>query len=532
MSNPKQIHFGVEARSKLLDGALKLSKTVGVTYGPHGRTALIQRMAGMLVTKDGVTVAREINLSDPVENMGAEIMKQCCLTVNEQAGDGTTTTSIIAASILQQGHKLVVSGYDPMQIAKGLREAGSVVREFFEAIATPVEDEAALKRVAMISSNGDEEVAENLSKACIAVGNEGTVSIEDGTSVGIELLFKDGLEIDKGWASPYFGHEKQERPMEGPLVAVVNKTLSTAQDVISIMEEASQWPDNHLLLICGNIAGEALQTMVMNDQKGVVKCCAVIAPGFGHHKPEWLKDIAALSGATIIDENTGLDHKSFDPAWFGSFRKATVKTKSSIFEAYEEATETVQSRIAELKGQEAATTSDYDRDRIQERLAKLTGGFCVMRVGGFSEEAMKERRARIEDALSSVQSSLRTGIVPGGGVSYLCAAEVLQDVGFQEGDFGKGQEILAKALQAPIRKIAENAYHEPTHILYEVLRRRESEEEGSWLGWDALTNTFRDFGEDPFIIDPTQVAISCVDAAVSVAASLLTAESSISSIES
>ena len=250
MSNPKQIHFGVDARSRLLKGALKLARVVGVTYGPHGRTAIIQRMAGMLVTKDGVTVAREITLSDPVENMGAEIMKQCCLTVNEQAGDGTTTTSIIAASILQQGHKLVVSGYDPMALAKGLREASKVVTEFFETIATPIEDEAGLKRVAMISSNGDEEVADNLAKACLAVGNEGTISIEDGASVGIELLFKDGLEIDKGWASPYFGHDKQEREMEGPLVAVIDQTLTSAQDVISVMEEASQWPDNHLLLIC------------------------------------------------------------------------------------------------------------------------------------------------------------------------------------------------------------------------------------------------------------------------------------------
>lgn len=511
------IDTGLEARTKLLAGAKLLVKTVAVTYGPLGRTTLLDRMAGLLATKDGVTVAREVVLPDPVMNLGAQIIKQSCLLVNDQVGDGTTTAAIIAGSLLEQGHKLIAAGHDPTQLVRDIREATGLATDAVLELAMPVETQAELERVALVASNGDKEVARNLAEACMAVGKDGTISIEDGHSVGIELEFKDGMEIDKGAVSSGFlrGHETG-REMEGPLVAVIGAPLREACDVQHLLEESSQWPNNDLLLFAESVDGQALTTMLVNDAKEVVKSTACNVPGFGDKKQDYLRDLAALSGATFVDPAAGMNFsKGFDADWFGSFRKAVIKQKAAVLIGYPEAQDTIKERIAELRQELEQTSSDYNRDRLAERIAKLAGGLCIMKIGGFSEAALKERRARVEDALGSVQSALTHGVVPGGGIAYLAASEVIPQ-----------GSLLAEALRAPLIQLADNAGLEGRVVLRQVQQAREGDDFG-WVGLDLRQGQIRDLASEPTIVDPVPVVLSVIDAAVSVATTLLTVEISI-----
>lgn len=527
------VRHGTDARRHILEGAKILAQSVGVTYGPHGRTVILDRMAGLLATKDGVTVAREVELDHPIQNLGCQILKTACIKVNSDAGDGTTSTAIIAAALLEEGHKLVVSGFDPMQVARGIQAAAERAIEVIRSMGVPVEDQEILKRVAMIASNGDEAVSDALAEACMAVGKDGTITIEDGRSVGIELIYKEGMEIDRGVAATAFlGTSATERVMEGPLVAVIGASLKTVEDVQSVMEVASQWPQNHLLLFCEDISGDALKMMVMNDQQGVMHCVAVPAPGFHNRKKDYLRDLAALAGADYIDPSIGGTHQEWDPTWFGGFRQATIKEKSSVLVAYDEASETIEARIEEIRAELNNSSSEYDRDRCKERLAKLSGGLCIMAVGGFTEAEMKERRARIEDALGAVQAALAEGIVPGAGTSYLIAGddlldEVPQDKGVA---FAAGWKMTAKALQRPLRVLARNAGFDGPEIVENVRKaRHESRFLSSvrWVGWDARTHEIRDLARDPSIIDPVPVAVTVVRSAASVASTLLTIETSI-----
>ena len=523
------IDIGLEARAKLLAGAKMLVKTVAVTYGPLGRTTLLDRMAGLLATKDGVTVAREIVLPDPAMNLGAQTVKQSCLLVNEQVGDGTTTAAIIAGSLLEQGHKLVAAGHDPMQIVRGIRGAASQAAAIIGDLAVPIESQKELEWVALVASNGDEEVAHNLAEACMAVGKDGTISIEDGHSVGIELEFKDGMEIDKGVVSPGFLRGQEDgRVIEGPLVAVIGSPLREVEDVQHVLEESSQWPQNDLILFAESVEGQALTTMLVNDAKEVVKCVACNAPGFGDKKKGYLRDIAALAGATFVDPAAGMSvNKAFDSEWFGSLRKVTVRRRGAVLVAYTEAQDTIKERITGLRRELAETGSEYDQDRLTERIAKLAGGLCIMRIGGFSEAALKERRARVEDALGSVQSALEHGVVPGGAVAYLTIAEdivygeCLTDVGRKA-----GYDILCEALRAPLIQLADNAGLEGRVVERQVASAREGDEYG-WIGLDLQQGKIRDLAEDPSVFDPAPVVLSVIDAAVSAATTLLTVEVSI-----
>jgi chaperonin GroEL len=524
---PKQIDLSLKARTKLLYGARLLAKTVSATYGPKGRTVMLDRMAGLLATKDGVTVAREISLSDPVANMGAEIVKAACVQVNNEVGDGTTSAAILAAVLLEESHRLVVAGHDPMTLFRDISASAERAVEVVRDLAIRVESQIELERVAHVASNGDDDVAKALAEACMAVGKDGTISIEDGHGLGIELVYKDGMEIDSGVSSAAFLRDSGgvERVMESPLVAVIGSRLQSVADVQEIMETASQWPDHPLLVIAGTIEGPALTTMLVNDSQNVVKCCAVNAPGFGDKKVGHLRDLAALAGATYIDPDIGMDfRKGFDPEWFGSYRRATVKTRSAMFLALDEANEVIAERIEELKREGVHLDSDYDQDRLSERIAKLSGGLCIMHVGGSTEPELKERRGRVEDALGAVRGALEEGVVPGAGTAYLEASEHLSVESPRD---AHGWHIMAKALRAPLLKLADNAGKEGSSVAHAVSEARQADEYG-WVGWDANTDTIRDLGDEPPILDPVAVTVSVIRAGASVAATLLTAEVSIS----
>lgn len=521
----KTILTGTTARDQLLKGAHQLARVVGVTYGPHGRTCMLDRLAGLLATKDGVTVAREIELSGRTQNLGAQILKEACLRVNAQVGDGTTTVALLADGVLQEGHKLITAGMSPNGIIRGVRAAAVEAQDCLEKLHRPIQEKDVLKQVALLASNGDTEIAENLAEACMAVGKDGTVAIEDSQSVETWLDLKEGMELDGGMANTeLLGTNQTERLIDGAIVAVLGISLVTVEDVQDLLETASQWPRNELVVFAEAFVGEALTTMTINNSKGVVKCSAVPVSGVGPIRIELLKDIAALTGATFVDPRAGMNHRTWDQTWFGTARKITIKARTTVIEAYDEAQETVQERLAQLRAEEERVTSDYDKDRLRERKAKLSGGLAILRVGGVSEVAMKERRARVEDALGSVQAALRSGILPGGGVAYLRAALHLETCppSIQEPEERAGWLILAKALKIPATRLIANAGGG-----VEIIGKL-SQTQG-WIGWEATSEggCVRDMGETPILPDPFQVVQVVIETAVSTATILLTAETTV-----
>lgn len=536
----KTVLSGLEPRKALLQGALTAAKAVGITYGPHGRTAMLDRPMGLISTRDGVTVAREVELEDPNENLGAKILTEACVRVNDEVGDGTTTTAILAAAILNEGHKLVIAGYDPNQLALGMQAAASEAVRTIESLAIEVSTQAELQTVALLASNRDEEIAKHLAEACMAVGKDGTVLIEDGHGLESTLELKEGMEIDRGALSPHFlSGEKLERVMEGPLVAVINRSLRTVEDVRELLEVSTQWP-RELLVIAQSVEGEALATMVMNDQKGVKNSCAILPPGFGPYKADWLQDIAALSGATFVDPEAGFDLSQWQPDWFGAFRQVTIQSKKSTFLAYEDNHADLEEYMAGLRTRMASATSEYDKDKLKERLAKLAGGLAVVKVGGVTEAAMKERRARVEDALGALRAALKGGLVPGAGSSYMLAVQKLSIVGpvNRTEAFEAGWDAVAKALAQPLAVIATNAGKEGRHISLQVdealtaqgawdIEGDDPTYDGPWMGYDALTDQIRDLSEEPTILNPTLVDCKALQAAVSIASTLLTVEVSL-----
>lgn len=518
---PRIILTGSDSRQRLLAGADIFARTVCATLGPKGRTVMLNRMAGLLATKDGVTVAREIDLSDPVANLACQTFKTGCIRVNDEAGDGTTTTACLAAAILREGHRYILGGYNPVRLALGIQQASQEVISLLRLLALPVETQPQLERVAMVASNGDKEIATIMAEAVMAVGKNGTVSIEDGKGVETTLTFKEGMELDRGPASPHFLKGQTERVLKGPLVACIAATLSTVEDVLDMCEEATTFGGRPLLLFCDGIQGDALKTMVMNDKD--FEFVAVQTPGNFQWKVEYLGDIAALSGADVIDPRTGGNWKTWDPHWFGGLRSAHVGLGKTTLVAYEEASDLIKDRVNYIRVQKRHTTSQFDQDKLNERMAALDGGLCIMHIGAFTEAELKEKRARVEDALGAVQGALEEGVVPGGGVAYLSAAQRLASLPAKDDpDIQAGFNILRKALLAPLMTIANNAGEEGAYITQFLLESRT--EPDSWLGWDAQEARFRDFQDDPLIIDPVRVAVSVVEAAASMASTLLTSE--------
>lgn len=522
------ITHGTAARKKLLKGALELARVVGVTYGPCGRNCILDRMAGLLVTKDGVTVAREVTLADPVENMGAQILKTACLKVNDEVGDGTTTTSILAAELVREGHKMILSGTDPTQMIRGMRVAANFADARIRQMASSIKTVKQIERVALLASNGDTEVATALAEATMAVGKDGTIVIEDGQSTDVRLEFKEGMEIDRGPVNTMSLGDKPERKMDGPLVAVIGEHLTSMADIQELLEVASQWKPRELLVFALSVSQEALKVMLLNDAKEVMRSVAIRCPGFGQHQEDYLKDVAALSGATYVTRGTGLDHRAWEAEWFGAVREVTIKEKLTTLMAYEVGHEDLQVYIQGLREMESHCNSEFDRDKLRERMARLSGGLVILRVGGVTEAAMKERRARIEDALGAVRAAFHGGVVPGGGSAFVQAAMGLQAPPDETVDFRTGWAVLEKALFQPLRVLAQNAGTDGEAVVQRVTAELWSRPEASrGHGWDARTGEIRDLLMEPEVVDPRDVCLSALRAAVSVATTLLSCETAI-----
>ena len=528
----REIFTGIDARIPMLKGAAQVSRAVAVTYGPKGRLCLMDRFAGMLATKDGVTVAREVTLANSLENQGAQMLKQACLKVNDEVGDGTTTTAILAHALVKEGQKIIAGGVDPGGLVRGMYETLDVVLDEISNWSTSITTQKELERVAMLSSNGDEEVAKYLAEACMAVGKDGTVTVEDGVGMGITLEFKEGMELDQGPCSPAFLKGLPERVIENPLIAVIHGRLRSLADIQDLLECASQWPQNELVVFCLIAETEALEVMVVNDTKEVMKSVAIGAPGMQFRKQDYLQDIAALTGATFVDMQAGLDHKTWNPEWFGSLRKIIVYPKTSILIANDEASEAIQERLKYLTGEELHCVSDYDRDRLKERRAKLSGGMAILKIGDVTEAALKERRARVEDALGSVRAALRDGIVPGGGITFLRISEFIREGQDRTREWDAedwGWEAVRLGLQQPIMVLASNADTSGDVVKHVLIEDNWTKLENryEWFGWDAMTGEYRDLFEDPMVADPAAVTCAVFKAALSVAAIFLTVETAI-----
>jgi len=531
---PRDIVTGYQARLRLLEGATTLAEVVAVTLGPHGRTVALQRPAGLLTTKDGVTVAREVDPSGSVEALGAKMFREACLRVHKEAGDGTTSTAVVAASLLAQGQKLLLAGVDMNLFLQGLKQAAQVAIDSVRAIVSEVEDQGVLERVAMVSSNGDEEMATNVAEACMSAGEGGTVVVQDGQRVGINLVFKNGMEIPTRINSSFL-RESLPDTVEGPHVAVINKALTSFKDVRDVIECMTQYPPHHLILFAPSISAEAQETIAVNMLgnsriRGTSQVYALDAPGTKFKKVEFLKDIAALADARFVDPAAGYDHTHWDPAWFGSFRRVAIGRETTLLTAYPTAFDSTQARVQVLQHERARSDSDYDKDQLTQRIAKLVGGLVILEISGQTEAALKERRGRLEDALAAVRGALEGGVVPGAGTAYLEASQAcLKTFQGMQGpqEYRMAFRVLARALECPLRQLADNAGKSPGDVLSRVLRAREDDEYG-WVGWDATVDKIRDLGANPVIADPLPVVEEVIRSAVAVTSLMLTCETVVS----
>lgn len=524
------ILHGEDALRALVQGACLSARAIAVTYGPLGRTVFIERLSGLIHTKDGATVAADTALPDPAMNLGAQVVKSACMAVNDKTGDGTTATAILTASLLVEGVKALRSGQTPQTLCRELREACTKAIEVLRYMAVPVTEPGMLERVAMVSSNYDAPMAKLLKEAAMAVGRDGLILIEDGYGVDDEIEFVNGCEVSAGWSSvgytgSYFINDSDGQCVhhDDVLVAVVAEPLTSYEDVASMMEEASTYrphdsadPDP-VLILAPVIEAGALETFHLNagylssrmrDPKKKPRYVPVVIPGTRWTKRDHLMDVAALSGATLVDPGAGMSLRDFDREWLGALRKVAVYEDRSILEGYEENLSTLQQRVRMLKVQRDQCSSDYDRDRLDERIGSLSGGLCKIRVGGVTEAETKERRARIEDALSSVRCALENGIVPGGGMALMTAAEDL-DV------HTPGADVLKKAMLKPFDVLTRGL------DLSVAVDRARREDDFGWVGVDLTTRTVRDLAMDPLVSDPADTVCASIQHAVSAATTLL-----------
>ena len=516
----KEVKFHTEAREKMLRGVDILANAVKVTLGPKGRNVVIDKSFGApRITKDGVTVAKEIELEDKFENMGAQMVREVASKTNDLAGDGTTTATVLAQAIVKEGAKAVASGMNPMDLKRGIDKAVDAVVAELKANARKVTQNNEIAQVGTISANGDAEIGRFLAEAMEKVGNEGVITVEEAKTAETELEVVEGMQFDRGYLSPYFitNQDKMRVELEEPYVLIHEKKLSNLQAMLPVLEAVVQ-SGKPLLIIAEDVEGEALATLVVNKLRGGLKVAAVKAPGFGDRRKAMLEDIAILTGGTAISEDLGIKLENVTLQMLGRARKVVIEKENTTIVDGVGRKEEIQGRIAQIKAQIEETTSDYDREKLQERLAKLAGGVAVIRVGGSTEVEVKERKDRVDDALHATRAAVEEGVLPGGGVALLRAAKALENVAVDNADQKTGVEIVRRAIETPVRQIAENAGAEGSIIVGKLREKTDF----AW-GWNAQTNEFGDLYSQG-VIDPAKVVRTALQDAASVAGLLVTTE--------
>ncbi|MGB4491930.1 MAG: chaperonin GroEL [Halanaerobiales bacterium] len=514
----KELLFGEDARRALERGVDQLANAVKVTLGPKGRNVVLEKSYGApTITNDGVSIAREIELEDAYENMGVQTLKEVATKTNDVAGDGTTTATVLAQAIFKEGLKNVAAGANPMLIKRGIEKAVERLVEEISRLSQPVEGREAVAQVASISAGNDEEIGELIAEAMEKVGQDGVISVEESKSMGTSLDVVEGMQFDRGYLSPYMvtDTDTMEASLDDPYILITDKKLSSIQELLPVLEKVAQ-TGKPLLIIAEDVEGEALATLVLNKIRGVFNCVAVKAPGFGDRRKAMLEDIAILTGGQVITEDLGLKLENTDLDMLGRAGKVNVsKEETTIVEGYGDK-ENIQGRIKQIRVEIENTTSDFDREKLQERLAKLAGGVAVIQVGAATETELKEKKHRIEDALSATRAAVEEGLVAGGGTTLLDAVSVLDELKL-EGDEATGVDIIRRALEAPVRLIADNAGYEGSVIVEKVKEKEKG------IGFDAFKGEFVDMVKAG-IVDPAKVTRSALQNAASAAAMLLTTE--------
>ena len=516
----KDVKFGTDARNRMLNGVNILADAVKVTLGPKGRNVVLDKSFGApRITKDGVSVAKEIELDDKFENMGAQMVKEVASRTNDEAGDGTTTATILAQAIVREGMKSVAAGMNPMDLKRGIDAATTAVVSAIKSASRPVTDTAEVAQVGTISANGEADIGQQIADAMQRVGNEGVITVEENKGLETETVVVEGMQFDRGYLSPYFvtNPEKMTAELEDVMILLHEKKLSSLQSMVPLLEQVIQ-SGKPLLIIAEDIEGEALATLVVNKLRGGLKIAAVKAPGFGDRRKAMLQDLAILTGGQVISEDLGMKLESVTMDMLGSAKRISItKDETTIVEGLGEKAE-IEARVAQIRGQIEETTSDYDREKLQERVAKLAGGVAVIRVGGMTEVEVKERKDRVDDALNATRAAVQEGVVVGGGVALMQAGKVLTGMEGANPDQTAGMKIIARAIEAPLRQIAENAGVDGAVVAGKV---RESTDAN--FGFNAQTEEYGDlfaFG----VIDPAKVVRTALEDAASIAGLLVTTE--------
>ncbi len=515
----KEVRLGDLARQRMFRGVNVLANAVKVTLGPKGRNAVLDKSYGApTITKDGVSVAKEIELKDKFENMGAQMLKEVASNTSEEAGDGTTTATVLAQAIIREGLKAVGSGRNPMDIKRGIDKAVRAVTEELKRLAKPCKDPKAIAQVGTISANSDESIGQTIADAMEKVGKEGVITVEEGQGLNNELEVVDGMQIDRGFLSPYFINQQHSQSVEfeKPLILLCDKKLSSIRELLPILETVAK-TGRPLVVVADDVEGEALATLVVNNIRGILKVAAIKSPGFGDRRKAMLQDLSALTGGTVISEEVGLSLEKVSLENLGTAKKVVVdKENTTIIDGGGKAAD-IKARIEMIRQQIEAATSDYDREKLQERVAKLSGGVALIKVGAATEIEMKEKKARVEDALHATRAAIEEGVVPGGGVALIRALKALHKLEGDNDDQTVGIRILARAIEEPLRNIVENAGEDPAVIVNQVKAGK-----GAY-GYNAATGTFGDMLEEG-ILDPTKVTRLALQNAASVAGLLLTTE--------
>ena len=527
----KQLMFKEEARRRLQAGVDKLADAVSTTLGPKGRNvALDKKFGAPTVTHDGVTVAKEIELDDPFENMGAQLLKEAATKTNDIAGDGTTTATVLAQAIVKEGLKNVAAGANPMLLKKGIMAAADVIGKNILVQATPIETKDEIAQVASVSAQ-DNDIGNLIAEVMDKVGKDGVVTVEESRGLEFETEYVEGMQFDRGYISAYFvtAPETMEAVINDAHILIYDKKISAAQDILPVLEKLMQIGKRELVIIAEDLDGEALATLVLNKLRGILNVLAVKAPGFGDRRKAMLRDIAILTGGTVISEETGRKLETVTLADLGRAAKVSSTKENTVIVDGQGEAEGIKGRIDEIRKEIDLTTSDYDREKLQERLAKLSGGVAVIRVGAATETELKEKKHRVEDALSATRAAVEEGIVPGGGVALVNAVKALDGFKLDGDDENTGVQILRKALEVPMRKIASNAGEDGAVIIQEV-RRLQKEKNNPRIGYNVVSNEYGDMIEAG-IPDPAKVTRGAVANAASIASMILTTEALITDIK-